>query len=238
MNQPPNAPDRILVVDDEPEILTLLAYHLEHAGYDVRTAANGSEALAKASSDSPTLLVLDLMLPDIPGFDVLAALRENPRTRDLPVLLLTALRQDTDRIRGLSLGADDYLTKPFNPEELVLRVAAILRRGKAGRKQSDVRTFGRVVIDRRERRVRVDGNEVDLTPTEYRLLFLLSDDMGQVQPRQHLLKSIWGADPDMQTRTVDVHIQRLRSKLGVAGEMIETVRGFGYRFNPDGGAPA
>jgi|SRR5687768_7460092 len=238
MTQPPTVPDRLLVVDDEPDIVTLLAYQLESAGYQVRSAANGTEALEKAVSDPPSLMVLDLMLPDIHGLDVLAKLRENPRTRDLPVLLLTALREDTDRIRGLSLGADDYLTKPFNSEELVLRVAAILRRGKAARKQSDVKTIGRVMIDRRERRVKVDGNEIDLTPTEYRLLFLLSDDMGQVQPRQHLLKSIWGADPDMQTRTVDVHIQRLRSKLGVAGEMIETVRGFGYRFNPEGGAPA
>ncbi|HVF39240.1 MAG TPA: response regulator transcription factor [Gemmatimonadaceae bacterium] len=222
---------RILVVDDEPEIVALVAYHLTTSGYEVVTAADGQEALAAARQNRMALVILDLMLPDMSGFQVLSALRANPRTRDAAVLMLTALREDADRIRGLSLGADDYLTKPFNPEELVLRVRAILRRGRVHHTPEQLSAIGDVTIDRQAHRVKVRGAEVVLTPTEYRLLLLMMENAGQVQQRQHLLQAIWGAEPDMQTRTVDVHVQRLRSKLGVAGDMIETVRGFGYRFS-------
>lgn len=231
MSLPPPPKLRILVVDDEPEIVTLVAYHLTTSGYEVHSASDGQEALAKARQHRMALVILDLMLPDMSGFQVLSALRANPRTRDSAVLMLTALREDADRIRGLSLGADDYLTKPFNPEELVLRAKAILRRGRVHHTPEQMSVAGDVVIDRQAHRVRVAGNEVVLTPTEYRLLLLMVDHAGQVQQRQHLLQAIWGAEPDMQTRTVDVHVQRLRSKLGTAGDMIETVRGFGYRFS-------
>jgi len=221
---------RILVVDDEPEILTLVSYHLVAAGYDVATASTGIEAIAEARKTMTDLIVLDLMLPDIPGLEVMAALRARDRTRDSAFLLLTALREDSDRIRGLTRGADDYLTKPFNPEELVLRVKAILRRTRIRATPEEVKAIGDLRIDRLAHEVQVAGNRVELTPTEYRLLVLLVDNAGEIQQRRMLLRSIWGAEPDMQTRTIDVHIQRLRYKLGSAGHMIETVRGFGYRF--------
>jgi two-component system phosphate regulon response regulator PhoB len=226
----PAASERILVVDDEPDIVALVAYHLAKAGYRVATAANGHDALAVARRDRPALLVLDLMLPGMSGFDVLAALRGDASTRDVAVLMLTARKEEPDRIQGLSLGADDYLTKPFSPQELVLRVGAILRRVGATLAPSDVLSVGAIDIDRGAHRVSVDGAEVELTPTEFRLLLTLAERRGRVQARAHLLETVWEAAPDIQTRTVDMHIQRLRSKLGSAGDLVETVRGFGYRL--------
>lgn len=225
--------DRILIVDDEPEIVALVAYHLTAAGYRTLTAGSGSEAIDAALGSGISLLILDLMLPDMSGFDVLSAIRNHPAPQNAPCLMLSALREDSDRIRGLSVGADDYLTKPFNPDELVLRVGAILRRSKGPRMVGDVETIGKISIDRGGRRVIVDGADIGLTPTEYKLLLLLATNPGLAQGREQLLQVVWGADPDMQTRTVDVHIQRLRTKLGEAGDMIETVRGFGYRLSSD-----
>jgi two-component system, OmpR family, phosphate regulon response regulator PhoB len=223
--------ERILVVDDEPDIVGLVAYHLVKAGYRVSTAASGPEALAQARSEHPALIVLDLMLPGMSGFDVAEQLAQDETTRDTAVLMLTARKEEADRIRGLSLGADDYLTKPFSPQELVLRVGAILRRLAQARQQpGDMLRVGTVVIDRAAHRVAVDSRDVELTPTEYRLLVTLAERRGRVQARSHLLETVWEAAPDIQTRTVDMHVQRLRAKLGVAGEMIETVRGFGYRM--------
>ena len=232
MSSPAPSPDRILVVDDEPDILALVTYHLAKAGYRVSTAATGADALRAAREERPALLVLDLMLPGTSGFEVIEQLRANESTRDIAVLMLTARREEPDRIRGLSLGADDYLTKPFSPQELVLRVGAILRRTAAAGAPSsgDVLTIGPIRIDRAAHRVAVDGREVELTPTEYKLLFTLAERRGRVQARAHLLETVWEAAPDIQTRTVDMHVQRLRAKLGVAGELIETVRGFGYRL--------
>jgi two-component system phosphate regulon response regulator PhoB len=226
----PAATDRILVVDDEPDIVALVAYHLAKAGYRVATAANGHDALSAARRERPALLVLDLMLPGMSGFDVLTELRADAATRDVAVLLLTARKEEPDRIQGLSLGADDYLTKPFSPQELVLRVAAILRRVGAALAPSDVLTVGAIDIDRGAHRVSVEGAEVELTPTEFKLLLTLAERRGRVQARAHLLETVWEAAPDIQTRTVDMHIQRLRSKLGPAGDLVETVRGFGYRL--------
>ena len=225
----------ILVVDDEPDIVALVAYHLAKAGYRVTTATSGAEALEASRRDRPSLVVLDLMLPGLSGFDVLEQLRADDDTRDMAVLMLTARREEPDRIRGLSLGADDYLTKPFSPQELVLRVGAILRRVSApaaAAGQADVLQLGTLRIDRAAHRVSVDGNDVELTPTEFKLLLLLAERRGRVQGRSHLLETVWEAAPDIQTRTVDMHIQRLRSKLGSAGDLIETVRGFGYRLQP------
>jgi two-component system phosphate regulon response regulator PhoB len=219
-------------VDDEPDILALVTYHLAKAGYRVSTAATGAEALRAAREERPALLVLDLMLPGMSGFDVIEQLRGDESTRDIAVLMLTARREEPDRIRGLSLGADDYLTKPFSPQELVLRVGAILRRVTAASAASpgDVLTIGPLRIDRAAHRVAIDGRDVELTPTEYKLLLTLAERRGRVQARSHLLETVWEAAPDIQTRTVDMHVQRLRAKLGVAGELIETVRGFGYRL--------
>jgi two-component system, OmpR family, phosphate regulon response regulator PhoB len=220
----------VLVVDDEPHIVALVAYHLAKAGYRVSTAANGADALARANRERPSLVVLDLMLPGMSGFEVLRELRARAHTADVAVLMLTARRDEPDRIEGLSLGADDYLTKPFSPHELVLRVKAILRR-TGSVPSNDVMVIGSVHIDRSAHRVAVDGEDIELTPTEYRLLLLLAERSGRVQARAHLLETVWDAAPDIQTRTVDMHVQRLRMKLGRAGDMIETVRGFGYRLN-------
>ncbi len=222
--------ERVLVVDDEADIVALVAYHLVKAGYRVSTAASGQDALAAARQERPALIVLDLMLPGLSGWDVLEQLRAAPATRDIAVLMLTARREEPDRIRGLALGADDYLTKPFSPQELVLRVGAILRRlSAAGVNPADLLVLGPISIDRGDHRVSVDGQPVELTPTEYKLLLILAERRGRVQSRAHLLESVWGAAPDIQTRTVDMHVQRLRTKLGPGGDLIETVRGFGYR---------
>ncbi len=228
----PASAELVLVVDDEPHIVALVAYHLAKSGYRVGTATNGAEALAQAVRDRPALVILDLMLPGLSGFDVIKKLRADDRTRETAVLMLTARRDEPDRIEGLSLGADDYLTKPFSPQELVLRVKAILRR-TGTLASNDLTIIGPISIDRSAHRVFIEGAEAELTPTEYKLLLLLADRNGRVQARSHLLETVWDAAPDIQTRTVDMHVQRLRAKLGPAGDMIETVRGFGYRFNDE-----
>lgn len=232
MTTPRVATERILVVDDEPDIVALVAFHLVKAGYRVSTSANGPDAIAQAKQEAPALIVLDLMLPGMSGFEVLEQLHADESTRHVAVLMLTARREEPDRIRGLSLGADDYLTKPFSPQELVLRVAAILRRIQQAQPQNtDTIRVGPLAIDRGAHRVTIDeSGEIELTPTEYRLLLTLAERRGRVQARGLLLETVWEAAPDIQTRTVDMHVQRLRSKLGVAGDMIETVRGFGYRL--------
>ncbi len=222
---------RVLVVDDEADITALVAYHLAKAGYRVSTASSGPEALKAAREERPDVVVLDLMLPGVGGYDVLAELRKREETRDVGVILLTARRDEPDRIKGLTLGADDYLTKPFSPAELVLRVQAILRRLAAPAVAAGSNlVVGPLGIDRAAHRVLLSGKELNLTATEYKLLVTLVERRGRVQSRPHLLETVWEAQPDIQTRTVDMHVQRLRSKLGDLGSMIETVRGFGYRF--------
>ena len=229
-----SAPHRVLVVDDEPDITALVAYHLAKAGYRVSTAATGPEALKAAREERPDIVILDLMLPGVSGYDVLAELRRQEETRDVGVILLTARREEPDRIRGLSLGADDYLTKPFSPQELSLRVQAVLRRlGSPAVSAGSTLAAGPISIDRSAHRVTVAGQELTLTATEYKLLLTLIERRGRVQTRPQLLETVWEAQPDIQTRTVDMHVQRLRAKLGAAGGAIETVRGFGYRFRGD-----
>ncbi len=231
MTRPATGGERILVVDDEPDIVALVAYHLVKAGYRVSTASTGPDAVAQARQERPAVVVLDLMLPGMSGFDVLQQLRADDSTKDVAVLMLTARKDEPDRIKGLSLGADDYLTKPFSPQELTLRVGAILRRIQQGQQpQGDVLRVGPIAIDRSAHKVQVDGRDIDLTPTEYRLLLTLAERRGRMQARAHLLETVWEAAPDIQTRTVDMHVQRLRTKLESAGELIETVRGFGYRL--------
>ena len=223
--------ERILVVDDEPDITSLVSLHLARAGFRVSSAATGAEALRAAYDERPTLIVLDRMLPDIDGDEVLARLRADPRGREVAVLLLTARRDEAERIRGLALGADDYLTKPFSPQELVLRVQAILRRARVTPTTSDVLVVGPLEIDRARHRVTLSGREVQLTATEFRLLLTLAQRRGRVQSRGQLLQDVWESSPDVQTRTVDMHVQRLRTKLGSgAGDLVETIRGFGYRL--------
>ena len=222
---------RILVVDDEPDITALVAYHLARAGFRVKTAATGPEALEAVQAEPPDLIVLDLMLPGRSGLEVLAELRRREETRDVGVILLTARREEVDRIKGLAEGADDYLTKAFSPEELVLRVKAVLRRLAApAQAGGQLLKIGTISVDRAALAVTVDGAPVVLTPIEYRLLLTLIERRGRVQSRPHLLEVVWQSQPDLQTRTVDMHVNRLRAKLGAAGELIETVRGFGYRL--------
>lgn len=222
---------RILVVDDEPDITALVAYHLARAGFRVSTAANGPDALKAAREEKPDIVILDLMLPGISGYDILAELRARDETREVGVILLTARREETDRIRGLSLGADDYLTKPFSPQELSLRVRGLLRRlASPPVTAGSTLAAGPIAIDRSAHRATVAGEELSLTATEYKLLLTLVERRGRVQTRPQLLETVWEAHPDIQTRTVDMHVQRLRTKLGDAGRLIETVRGFGYRF--------
>jgi two-component system phosphate regulon response regulator PhoB len=222
---------RILVVDDEPDITALVAYHLAKTGYRVSTAANGADALRSAREERPDIVVLDLMLPGLSGYEVLAELRKREETRDVGVILLTARREEADRIKGLSLGADDYLTKPFSPHELALRVAALLRRlASPAVSGGSTMAAGPITIDRAAHKVLLDGQELQLTSTEFKLLLTLLERRGRVQTRPQLLETVWEAQPDIQTRTVDMHVQRLRTKLGEHGPLIETVRGFGYRF--------
>ena len=229
--EPSGMSHRILVVDDEPDITALVAYHLAKAGYRVSTAANGPDALKAAREERPDIVILDIMLPTVSGYDVLGEMRRREETREVGVILLTARREEADRIRGLSLGADDYLTKPFSPQELTLRVQALLRRlGSPAITAGSTVSAGPISIDRSSHRVTVNSVELDLTATEFKLLLTLVERRGRVQSRPQLLETVWEAQPDIQTRTVDMHVQRLRTKLGEAGNMIETVRGFGYRF--------
>lgn len=226
----------ILVVDDEPDISALVAYHLARESYRVRTASSGAEALAAMEVEAPDLVLLDLMLPQLSGLDVLREIRRQDAWKDVPVILLTAKREEADRLEGLRLGADDYVSKPFSPQEVVLRVGAVLRRV---RQQPPVRSGGKVlrigpfVLDVEGKRAEVDGREMDLTPTEFRLLQVLMERRGRVQTRRQLLESVWEVTAKIATRTVDMHVQRLRAKSGESADWIETVRGFGYRFRAD-----
>ncbi len=228
----------ILVVEDEPDISALLAYHLTRASHRVRTVAGGLEALSAIQSHRPALVILDLMLPELPGLEFLSRLRADPELHDLPVLILTARGEERERVEGLRAGADDYVTKPFSPEELVLRVEAILRRvpsegdppSGTGRK---LLRDGAVLMDLGAAQVEVAGTPVQLTPTEFRLLRVLMERRGRVQSRVQLLDSVWDEAEEVTPRTVDMHIQRLRGKLGMAAKGIETVRGFGYRWRSD-----
>jgi two-component system phosphate regulon response regulator PhoB len=221
---------KILVVDDEPEAVELVDFNLKQAGFDVLTAADGTEALKKARSSSPALIVLDLMLPEIDGLEVCKMLRRDPATAALPIVMVTAKAAEIDRILGLELGADDYITKPFSPRELVLRVKRILERGRGTVQEPDVFKFGELLIDAPRHRVSWRGRQVELTATEFKLLALLAQRRGRVQSREQLLRDVWEYNSLIDTRTVDTHMRRLREKLGPAAKHLDTVRGVGYRF--------
>lgn len=222
---------QILVVDDEPDILSVLVYHLSREGYRVTTAVNGQGALTSAEAEQPDLIILDLMLPGMDGYEVLQRLRGAESTSSMPVILLTARREEDERVRGFEVGADDYITKPFSARELTLRVEALLRRSKAEPVSASRRvTVGPVVLDREAHRVFSEGVEVDLTRLEYRLLEVLLERRGRVQTRRQLLQAVWDTNAAIETRTVDMHVARLRTKLGNAASLLETVRGIGYRF--------
>jgi len=236
----PTHSQRVLVVEDEPDIAALVAYHLNRAGYQVETTLEGAEALRAIEREIPDLVVLDRMLPGISGDEVLSHLRSHDATSAVPVLMLTARREEEDRIEGLELGADDYLTKPFSPRELVLRAQAILRRTRATDDGRSAISLGPLSIDLTVHQVTLDGEEITLTRTEFRLLQALMEHPGQTQSRQQLLERAWDVDATvserLQTRTVDMYVKRLREKLGPVGGWLETARGFGYRLQPPEGS--
>jgi two-component system phosphate regulon response regulator PhoB len=224
-----SAKPKILVVDDEPDALELVTFNLKAAGYDVLTAADGGEAIKRARTQLPQLIVLDLMLPEVEGLEVCKVLRRDPQTSAIPIVMLTAKAAEIDRILGLELGADDYITKPFSPRELVLRVKRLLRPAP-GEEQHDRLAWRDLVIDIPRHEVLVKGKGIELTATEFRLLTVLAQRRGRVQSREHLLQDVWEYDNLIDTRTVDVHMRRLREKLGIAARYLDTVRGVGYRF--------
>ena len=217
-------------MDDEPEAVELVEFNLKKAGFDVITAADGAQALKKARSIQPDLIVLDLMMPEIDGLEVCKILRRDPATARIPIIMLTAKAAEVDRIVGLELGADDYVTKPFSPRELVLRVNKVLRRGQPDQAEPDTFKFGDLLIDSPRHLVKWRGKSVELTNTEFKLLTLLAKRCGRVQSREHLLRDVWEYSATVDTRTVDTHMRRLREKLGSAAKHLETIRGVGYRF--------
>jgi len=221
----------VLVVDDETDILELVAFNLERQQFNVITADNGISAVQIAREKLPDLIVLDLMLPGIDGFSVYKDLRGDPRTSGIPVLMLTAKGEVNDRIAGLELGADDYVTKPFSPKELMLRVRALLKRTRKVTVDASLRS-GDFLLERNALKLFLAGQPVDLTATEFKLLRLLVEAAGEVQERDVLLRDVWGYSDTMLTRTLDTHIKRLREKLGKYADCIQTVRSVGYRFTP------
>jgi two-component system, OmpR family, phosphate regulon response regulator PhoB len=229
----------ILIIEDEQDLATTLVYNLEREGFATRCAHSGTQALEAAGVDpSPDLILLDLMLPDMSGTDVCRKLRSMEATRAVPIIMLTARGEESDRVKGFEVGADDYVVKPFSVRELLLRVKAILRRAQADESSArsasvDPIDFAALRIDIPAHRVYVGGDEVKLTALEFKLLLTLFERRGQALSRETLLSDVWDIQADVMTRTVDTHIKRLREKIGAAGDYIETLRGVGYRFIAD-----
>ncbi len=222
----------VLVIEDEVDLATTLEYSLRSNGFEVRVAHSGRQGLTAATTDPlPDVIVLDLMLPDLPGTEICRRLREQERTRDIPVIMCTAKGEEIDRVVGFEVGADDYVVKPYSVRELILRIRAQLRhRTQRADEESSLIKFGRLELDHEAHRAWVDKAEVSLTALEFRLLHAFMSRRGRVQTRDALLSDVWGIDADVTTRTVDTHVKRLREKLGDAGGYIETLRGVGYRF--------
>jgi two-component system phosphate regulon response regulator PhoB len=222
---------KVLIVEDERDLAELLAYNLEKEGYQALVTGTGLEGLETARRELPDLILLDLMLPGMMGTEVCSSLRHSDKTRGIPVLMLTARGDEIDRVVGFEMGADDYIVKPFSMRELMLRIRAILRRsGQEPVNAERQITMGTIAIDCGSHRVTVAGAEIELTSTEYKLLLYLAEHSGRVMKRELLLQDVWGYNFVGDTRTVDTHVTRLRNKLGDAGEMIKTVRGFGYKL--------
>lgn len=223
-------PERILVVDDEKDLLDLVAYHLTHVGYQVTMAGTGEQALDRARERTPDLIILDILLPDLGGLEVCRILKGEERTKNVPVIFLTAKGEEIDRVVGFELGADDYVAKPFSPRELVLRVRALLKRRKGDVDVRPALAAGDLRVDRDRHEVTIGKRPIDLTATEFRLLAHLMENAGRALSRDALLDSVWGTDAFVTDRTIDTHVKRLRAKLGRTGTQVETVRGIGYRF--------
>jgi phosphate regulon transcriptional regulator PhoB len=222
---------KILVIDDEPDVLDLVTMNLRAAGYQTVTADNGATGLAKAKSEAPQLILLDLMLPQMSGIEVCKALKKELITHQIPVIMLTAKSEEVDKIVGFEIGADDYVTKPFSPRELILRIQSVLRRGKEKTPITEKLKIGDLALDHGKHEVLLKGKPVDLTATEFKLLAILMERKGRVQGRDRLLNDVWGYESVIDTRTVDTHVRRLREKIGHCADYIETVRGVGYRIS-------
>jgi two-component system alkaline phosphatase synthesis response regulator PhoP len=221
---------RILVIDDEEDLIELVRYNLEKEGFVVKDALDGESGLKAAIQENPDVILMDLMLPGIDGLDVCRSLRSDNRTSRIPIIMLTAKAAASDRILGLELGADDYITKPFSPGELTARIKAVLRRTATPRRPADVIRCGELTIDMGRREVNCGGEAIPLTATEFRLLKFFADHPGRVFSRDQLIDNALGKEISVVDRTIDVHITGLRKKLGICGQWIETVRGFGYRL--------
>jgi len=223
--------EKILLVEDDKNISKLVKYNLEKAGFEVNAADRGEKAIEMLDRAPVDLVVLDIMLPEIDGFEVCKRLRQAEGTKNIPIIMLTAKGEEVDRVLGFELGADDYIVKPFSPRELVLRVKAILKRGKAPEHKKDMLSAENIIIDMPRHRVTVDKKEMELTLMEFNLLVTLIERRGRVQSRERLLNDVWGIASEVTTRTIDTHVKRLRQKLGRAGKFIETIRGIGYKFS-------
>ncbi len=221
----------VLVVDDEKDILQLIKYNLEREGFKVETASDGNEALRKANEVKPDLILLDIMLPGKDGYEVMKSLNQNEKTAGIPVIFLTAKSAEFDEGLGLELGADDYIVKPISPRKLISRIRAVLRRSEGGKTEGGKNIdFGEVFIDRESYLVKINGKQVFFPRKEFEILYYLASHEGKVISRETLLSRIWGADVYVGDRTVDVHIRKIREKLGGHAEMIETIKGVGYKF--------
>jgi two-component system phosphate regulon response regulator PhoB/two-component system alkaline phosphatase synthesis response regulator PhoP len=223
-------PQTIAVVDDDPDILELVSIHLQKNRYQVREFADASGFLSYLKNENPKLVILDLMLPDGDGFEICKFMKKDDRFAGIPLIMLTARADETDKILGLELGADDYVTKPFSPKELVARVKAVLRRTEAPRQVERLSVSNMLTIDPARFEVMAEGERVDLTSTEFRILHLLARNQGRVLSREKILDHLWGNEKIVIDRTVDVHIKHLRQKLGAAGQMVKNVRGMGYKL--------
>lgn len=226
-----NEKGKVLVVDDEPDVTGLVAYHLRKRGLEVLEANDPNAGVAEARRFLPDLVILDVMMPDLNGFQVCKILRADERLKKVPIIFLTARAEEEDRVKGFESGGDDYVCKPFSNKELVLRVENLLKRSREGKVEVPVvLSAGAIVLDADKNEVRVEGEVVELTATEFSLLRLLMSRPGRVQTRENLLVNVWNYDAAIETRTVDTHVRRLREKLGGAADLVETVRGVGYRF--------
>ena len=221
--------EEILIVEDDKNISRLIKFNLEKEGYDAFAVPSGEEALEHIKKYHTDLVILDLMLPKIDGFEVCRSIKQDPKLKNIPVIMVTAKGEEVDRVVGLELGADDYIVKPFSPRELVLRVKAILRRGKAPEIKKNILKAGKITVNIEKHKVTANLKDVELTPMEFKLLATLVERQGRVQSREQLLTDVWDIAADVDTRTIDTHIKRLREKLGKSGELLETVRGLGYR---------
>ena len=223
---------KVLIIEDEKDLAELLAFNIEKEGYSAICVHDGKVGLERACSELPDLILLDLMLPGLLGTEVCKALRKDQRTAHIPIIMITAKGDEIDRVVGFEVGADDYIVKPFSMREMALRVKAVMRRyeHEPDQQQAEILAIGDIVIDKQRHIVMSSGSEIELTSTEFKLLLFLAEKKGCVQSREQLLQKVWGYNNTADTRTVDTHVTRLRGKLGMPGDIIKTVRGFGYKI--------